>query len=185
MFIRLLFTSIFLVIVVQSAVTNTSEGQPPTALASPKQASLDEDYDLIDKKSNAEGSGAGANLDDYADEDEDQLSKITMISSSTFTTTKLTTSTKIPKQKNENITKKDDADANEFNDDYKDDLADDVDYNEITTTNITSTSLSSTLPSSIVSRPTPIRILFGFLTRPPIAAGVLAGESIFKKLIFF
>ena len=182
MFIRLLITSIFFVIVVQSAsaVTNSSKGQPPTALVLPKQASLDEDYDLTDHTTNAEGSGAAASLDEYADEEEDQLSKVTgttMISrTSTTTTIQLTTTTtNIPNKKN--LTKNDDLDTNEFNEEYKDDLEDNVDYNEITTkiTDTTLSSSSSIRPTTVVHRPTPIRVLFGFLTRPPIAAGILAG----------
>ncbi len=181
MFMQLLITSIFFILVVQSAVTNSSKGQPPTATPIlSKQASLYDDYDLTDKKTNAEGgSGAAASLDEYADEEEDdQLSKITAttMSSSTSTTTTTTkrTTTKIPEQKDGNSTKNDDLGVDEFNEDYKDDLEDDIDYNEITT-KMTSVSLSSTRPSSVVQRHTPIRILFSFLTRPPIAAGILAG----------
>jgi len=174
MFVRLLVTSVLFFFTVQSAVTNSSKSQSPAALVIPKQASPFDDYDLNDKNNNtAEGSGGGINLDDYADEDEDdQLSKVTAttISSSTSTTT-TTTTTKIP---DGNSTKIADLDANEFDEDYKDDLEDDVDYNEITTKS-TSVSLSSTRPSSDVHHQTPIRVLFSFLTRPPIASGILAG----------
>jgi len=182
MFIRLLITSIFFVVVVQSTVTNSSKGQPsasPPIL--PKQASLDHDYELNDKKTNVEGSGGAASLDDYADEeDDDQLSKITattMISSSSSSTTSTTTKLPEQKKKNESSTKPNDLDSNEFNEDYKDDLEDDVDYNEVTT-KITSVSLSSTRPSSTVQHRTSIRVFFSFLTRPPIAAGILAGLAI-------
>jgi len=177
MFIQLLLTSVLFVVTVQSAVTNSSKIQSPTALVIPKQASPFDDYDLNDKNNNtAEGSGGGINLDDYADEDEDdQLSKVTAttISSTTSTTTTTTkrTTTKIP---DGNSTKIADLDANEFDEDYKDDLQDDVDYNEITTKS-TSVTLSSTRPSSDVHHQTPLRVLFSFLTRPPIASGILAG----------
>lgn len=175
MFIRLLISSIFLIVVVQSAVTNSSKGQPPATATLPKSASLYDDYDLTDKKTNGEGSGASASLDEYADEeDDDQLSKITATTISSTTST--TTTKKIPEQKKkiESGTKPNDLDKDEFNEDYNDDLVDDVDYNEVTT-KLTSTTLSSTRPSSVVQRRTPLRALFSFLTRPPIAAGILAG----------
>jgi len=181
MFIRLLITSILLIIVVvQCTVTNTS---PPASLTLPKQASLDEDYDLNDKKTNAEGSGGGATLDEYADEeDDDHLSKVTAttMSSTTSTTTTKRTTAKIVEQKKKNETSKnDDFDTGEFSEDYKDDLEDDVDYNEVTTIKTSRVSLSSTQPSSVVHhRPTPFRALYTFLTRPPIAAGILAGLAI-------
>jgi hypothetical protein len=179
MFIRLLITSIFFIAIVHSAVTNSSKGQPPTVTPIlPKQASLYDDYDLNDKKTNTEGSGGTASLDEYADEDEeDQLSKITattIISSTSTTTTTTTTTILEEKMKNETSTKSDDLVTDEFNEDYKDDLEDDVDYNEITT-KTTIFSLSSTRSSPVVQHLTPIRVLFKFLTRPPIAAGILAG----------
>jgi len=178
MFIRLLITSIFFIAIVQSAVTNSSKGQPPTVTPIlPKLASLYDDYDLNDKKTNTEGSGGTANLDEYADEDEEnQLSKITAttIMSSTSTTTITTTIILEEKMKNETSTKSDDLVTDEFNEDYKDDLEDDIDYNEITT-KTTIVSLSSTRPSPVVQHLTPIRVFFKFLTRPPIAAGILAG----------
>jgi len=183
MFFRLLVTSILFFIVVQSAVTNSPKDQPPAVLTLPKQASLYDDYDLNDKKTNVEGSGTAASLDEYADEEEDdQLSKITattMNSSTSTTTTTKPTTTKIPeeKKKNETSTKTNELDTNEFNEDYKDDLVDDVDYNEITT-KTTSVSLSSTRSTSTVHHLTPIRVFFSFLTRPPIAAGILAGLAI-------
>jgi len=182
MFIRLLIISIFLVVVVQSTVTNSSKGQSPDTPILPKQASIYDDYDLNDKKTNVEGSGGAANLDEYADEEnDDQLSKITAttMSSSSSTTTPTTTTIKLPEpiKKNESSTKINDLDTDEFNEDYKDDLEDDVDYNEITT-KMTSVTLSSTRSSTVVRPRTPIRVLFSFLTRPPIAAGILAGLAI-------
>jgi len=179
MFIRLLITSIFFIAIVQSAVTDSPKVQPPTATPIlPKQASLYDDYDLNDKKTNSEGSGGTASLDEYTDEDEeDQLSKITattMMSSTSTTTTTTTTIILEQNMKNETSTKNDDLVTDEFNEDYKDDLEDDVDYNEITT-KTTIVSLSSTRPSPVVEHLTPIRVFFKFLTRPPIAAGILSG----------
>lgn len=188
MFIRLLIiTSILFASVVQSAVTNSSKGQPSAFPILPKQTSVDDDYDLNDKKTNIEGSGGTASLDEYADEEiDDQLSKITAttISSSTSTTT-TTTTIKLPEQKkkNESSAKINNLDADEFNEDYKDDLEDDVDYNEMTT-KITSVSFSSTRPTSVVQHRTPLRVFFSFLTRPPIAAGILAGSYIKKQIDF-
>ena len=177
-----------LLVVVQSIEINSSKGQSTTIPIFAKQASNDEDYDLTDKKGQIEGSGVTASLDDYADEeeDDDQLSKIT----ATIVTTTLRTSTttsKSPELKKLNNTatirmKFDDLDANEFNEDYKDDLEDAVDYNELTT-KLASTLGSTTRSSTIVQHRTPLRVLFAFLTRPPIAAGILAGsfDSIRKK----
>lgn len=232
MFIRLLVISIFLVVVVQSTVTNSSKGQIVDALTLPKQApSLYDDYDLNDQTSlgtNAEGSGGAASIDEYADdEEEEQLSKVTAttttVSSSTSTmgtttrittttaptTTKRTTSTTTtalnkwtkttfnyeqPKKKTQSSTTTtvssafNDLDASEFKDEheeYADDLEDDAYYNEPTVSNKVSTvSISSprypiptTRPSLAVNHTAPIWVLFSFLTRPPIAAGILAGKS--------
>jgi hypothetical protein len=182
MFIQLLTTSLLCIVVVvvaQSTVTNSLQGQSPAASILPKQASLDDDYDLNDKTTTAEGSGIAASLDDYVDEeDDDQLSKITATTTSTSTST-TTTTTKRPELKkiNESSIKSDDFDANEFPEDYKDDLDDSIDYNEITT-KMTNVFLSTTRSSSTVSHRTPLRVFFGFLTRPPIAAGILAGLAI-------
>jgi len=221
MFIRLLVTSIFLIVIVQSAVTNSSKGQNPDALTLPKQASLYDDYDLSDQKSSGtsvEGSGGAASLDEYADdEDEEQLSKVTAttvssrMSSSTTTTTTTTTSTTTKrmtlshkwmkttfnyeqiKKKNQSSTTLspafNDLDASEFKDDheeYADDLEDDAYYNEPTVSNKVSLSTFSitrypvltTRQSLGVNHTTPIWMLFSFLTRPPIAAGILAGLAI-------
>ncbi|CAF1080256.1 unnamed protein product [Rotaria sordida] len=174
MFIRFLITSIF-IIVVQSTVTNNLKNKSSSTLLSPKQFSFDDDDDYLnDKKIHSEGSGSSATLDDYADEDgddddDDQLSKI--ITSSTVSTTttvkRIITKTFEQKKKNENYTKINSFDINEFYDDYKDD----IDYNE-PTIKTTTILLSSTI------RPTSIRIILSFLTRPPIAAGILGGLAI-------
>ena len=82
-----------------------------------------------------------------------------------------------------------DLDGSEFKDDqeeYTDDLEDDAYYNEPTVSNkISSTSFSTTRYPYPTTRQTlgvnhtaPIWILFNFLTRPPIAAGILAGLAI-------
>ncbi|CAF3978995.1 unnamed protein product, partial [Rotaria sp. Silwood1] len=86
-----------------------------------------------------------------------------------------------------------DLDASEFKDDneeYADDLEDDAYYNEFTVTNKISTStttktylttryLTPTTRQSLIGNHTaPIWILFKFLTRPPIAAGILVGLAI-------
>jgi hypothetical protein len=225
MFIRLLVKSILLIVVVQSAVTNSSKGQTADALTLPKQTSLYDDYDLNDQKTlgtNVEGSGGAASLDEYADdEEEEQLSKVTAttITSSLpskttatttttiSTTTKLTTSTTTESNKwikttvnYEQIRKKNqssttlspafnDLDASEFKDDheeYADDLEDDSYYNEPTISNkvsfptfsTTRYPILTTRQSLAVNHTTPIWMLFSFLTRPPIAAGILAGKSI-------
>ncbi|UJR15189.1 hypothetical protein I4U23_002150 [Adineta vaga] len=68
-------------------------------------------------------------------------------------------------------------DVNEFDEDYKDDLEDSVDYNEATT-KTSSIPLSSTRSAPVVPQQKPIRVFFSFLTRPPIAAGILAGLAI-------
>jgi hypothetical protein len=229
MFIRLLVTFILLVVVVQSAITNSSKGQTADALTLPKQASVYDDYDLNDQKTlpnNVEGSGGGAaSLDEYADDEEDeQLSKVTAttirtsisttITTTTITTTVLTsastttrrsTSTssnrwmKTTSNNYEPMRKKNqssttlspafnDLDASEFKDDheeYADDLEDDAYYNEPTISNkispssfsITRYPMLTTRPSLAVNHTTPIWMLFTFLTRPPIAAGILAGKS--------
>jgi len=229
MFIRLLVTSILLIVIVQSAVTNSSKGQNADALTLPKQASLYDDYDLNDQVTlgtNVEGSGGAASLDEYADDDEEeQLSKVTATTvssslspkttvttttttaTSTTMTTKRTTSTTTLSDKwmkttvnYEQIRKKNqssttlspafnDVDASEFKDDheeYADDLEDDSYYNEPTITNKVSLPTFSTTrypilttrQSSSTNYTTPIWMLFSFLTRPPIAAGILAGLAI-------
>lgn len=97
-----------------------------------------------------------------------------------------------PKRKNENSTISstfNDLDVNEFKDDheeYADDLEDDAYYNEPTISN--RVAMGSPPPTRYPSPPTrapismnhttPIWILFSFLTRPPIAAGILAGLAI-------
>ncbi|CAF0938177.1 unnamed protein product [Rotaria sordida] len=229
MFIRLWVTSILLIIVVQSAVTNSSKGQIADNSKLLKQDPLDYDYDLNDQKllgNTIEGSGGAASLDEYADDDEEEeLSKITAniisssststISTTTMTTTttkstaiKTTTTTTILltpwmkttfnyEQRNEKnrtistttLSTFSDLDASEFKDDneeYADDLEDDAYYNEFTVTNKISTTTYSTTryltpttrQSLVVNHTAPIWILFKFLTRPPIAAGILAGLAI-------
>jgi len=82
-----------------------------------------------------------------------------------------------------------DLDASEFKDDheeYADDLEDDAYYNEPTISNKISLSSFSTTRYPIpttrqslgVNHTTPIWMLFSFLTRPPIAAGILAGKKL-------
>ncbi|CAF2744089.1 unnamed protein product [Rotaria sp. Silwood2] len=233
MFIRLWVTSILLIIVVQTAVTNSSKGQTADSLKLLKQDPLDYDYDLNDQKllgNNIEGSGGAASLDEYADDDEEEeLSKVTanIISSSmtsTITTTttttaksttiKTTTTTTILltpwmrttfnyEQRNERnrttstttLSAFNDLDASEFKDDneeYADDLEDDAYYNEFTVTNKMSTTTThsttryltpTTRQSLVVNHTAPIWILFKFLTRPPIAAGILAAIGIFTSII--
>ncbi|CAF0938160.1 unnamed protein product [Rotaria sordida] len=234
MFIRLWVTSILLIIVVQSAVTNSSKGQIADNSKLLKQDPLDYDYDLNDQKllgNTIEGSGGAASLDEYADDDEEEeLSKITAniisssststISTTTMTTTttkstaiKTTTTTTILltpwmkttfnyEQRNEKnrtistttLSTFSDLDASEFKDDneeYADDLEDDAYYNEFTVTNKISTTTYSTTryltpttrQSLVVNHTAPIWILFKFLTRPPIAAGILAAIGIFTSVI--
>jgi uncharacterized protein YchJ len=81
-----------------------------------------------------------------------------------------------------------DGDASEFKDDheeYADDLEDDAAYyNEPTISNKVSLTVFSTTrypilttrQSLAVNHTAPIWIIFTFLTRPPIAAGILAGK---------
>lgn len=82
-----------------------------------------------------------------------------------------------------------DIDGNEFKDDqeeYGDDLEDAAYYNEptISTKSSLTTFLTTRYPIlttrqiSSVNHTTPIWMLFSFLTRPPIAAGILAGLAI-------
>jgi hypothetical protein len=82
-----------------------------------------------------------------------------------------------------------DLDASEFKDDheeYADDLEDDAYYNEPTISNKISLSsfsttrypIPTTRQSLAVNHTTPIWMLFSFLTRPPIAAGILAGKKL-------
>jgi hypothetical protein len=127
----------------------------------------------------------------------------------TTTTTKLTSSTTTlsnkwskttfnydqPKKKNVSSTTSstfNDLDANEFKEDheeYADDLEDDAYYNEPTVSNkVSMSSFSSTrypIPStrqpSTGNLTTPIWALFSFLTRPPIAAGILAGKNFYLR----
>ena len=242
MFIRLLVTSLFLIIVVQSAITNSSTGQAADALTLPKQASTYDDYDLNDHKTlpnNVEGSGGAASLDEYADdEEEEQLSKVTAstvrtsvsimttTTTTTFTTTTTTTTVSTStstttrrrtfsttssnryvkttsnyfepiRKRNQSSTTLspafNDLDGSEFKDDqeeYADDLEDDAYYNEPTVSNKVSPSsfsitrypvLTTRQTTVAVNHTTPIWMLFTFLTRPPIAAGILAGKSFFSK----
>lgn len=243
MFIQLLVSSLLfaIVVVAQTPATNSSQGQSTSTIAiQPKQGSMYDDYDINEQKLSGgriEGSGGGANLDEYADdEEEEQLSKITAtLSSSTSTSTSrsttnmpsttrttmttITTTTTLstttttattstsrrmttpttrwmkpsdpPKKKNFTTTTPAlDLDGNEFKDDheeYADDLEDDVYYNEPTVTSkITVASIISTprYPTVTTRSPvpvnhtTPLWVLLNFLTRPPIAVGILAGLAI-------
>ncbi|CAF0975435.1 unnamed protein product [Adineta ricciae] len=172
-----LITSFLLFVTVQSAVfSNSARQSTSTAAILPKQALAFDQYDLHDGTSTAEGSGDGANLDEYADDDEDeQLSKVTA-STSTIRTT-MTTTTKRSEMKTANSTKMMDLGANEFDDDYKDDIEDSIDYNEATT-KITNVPLTTTRSEPAIPPQKPLRLFFNFLTRPPIAAGILAGLAI-------
>ena len=176
MLFQLLITSFLLFVTVQSAVFGNSARQSTsTAAVLPKQALAFDQYDLHDGTSTAEGSGDGANLDEYADDDEDeQLSKVTA-STSTIRTTMTTTTTKRSEMKTANSTKMMDSGANEFDDDYKDDIEDSIDYNEATT-KITNVPLTTTHSGPAIPPQKPLRLFFSFLTRPPIAAGILAGK---------
>jgi len=251
MFIRLLVVLICsIVIVVQSAVTNSSKGQKADDLTLSKQNSLYDDYDLNDPKllgNNGEGSGGSASLDEYADdeeeEEEEDLAKVTATTTTnrpttttkttittTTTTTVATTATittrrttrttttttstsqwsKSPfnyesfKRKNQSTTTLSpafsDVDASEFkddNDEYADDLEDDAYYNEPTILSekqppsTIKTSSTVRYPSLTtrqivpVNHTTPIWMLFTFLTRPPIAAGILAGKIDLHRVVVF
>ena len=181
MFLPLLITSFLLFIVVQSAVFDNSARQSTTTAAVlPKQALSFDQFELHDGTSTAEGSGDGANLDEYADDDEDeQLSRVTASTSTKRTTmTMTTTTTKRSEMKTANSTKMMDLGANEFDDDYKDDIEDSVDYNEATT-KITNAPLATTRPGPAIPPQKPLRVFFSFLTRPPIAAGILAGNYLY------
>ena len=180
MFIRLLVTFFLLCVTVQSAVTSSSKSPSPNAAILPKQAASFDQLELNDGTATVEGSGEGANLDEYADDDEnEQLAKVTATTMSSSTST--TTTTKLPPKKTTNVTKSSDLDANEFDEDYKDDLEDNVDYNEVTT-KTSNVSPSSTRPSHAAQPPkTSMRVFFGFLTRPPIAAGILAGSYLLSQ----
>ena len=122
----------------------------------------------------------------------------TMMTTTTTTTTipsskwmKSTSTYDQPRRKNENSTISstfNDLDVNEFKDDheeYADDLEDDAYYNEPTISNRvpmgspppTRYPSPSTRAPISMNHTAPIWILFSFLTRPPIAAGILAGKS--------
>lgn len=85
-----------------------------------------------------------------------------------------------------------DPDVDEFKDnqeEYPDELEDDAYYNEATVTTKSSTTatttsmattryiIATTRQSSLGSHSTPLWALFKFLTKPPIAAGILAGKN--------
>ncbi|CAF3556511.1 unnamed protein product [Rotaria socialis] len=101
MLVRLLVSSCLLILVVLSALINSSKGQTFDDLKLQKQEPPDYDDDLNDPKSlgnNGEGSGLGggeASLDEYADdEEEEELLKLaSKIPSTTSTTSKTTTTT--------------------------------------------------------------------------------------------
>lgn len=113
------------------------------------------------------------------------------LSTTTTTTTRWMKPNDSPKKKNFTTTTPPlDLDGNEFKDDheeYADDLEDDVYYNEPTVTSkVTVPSMISTprypmvttrSPVS-VNHTAPIWIVLNFLTRPPIAVGILAGLAI-------
>ena len=153
-----------LVVVVQAAI---AKGQVSAQPVSPTDG-----LDLTKPKTSVEGSGAS--LDDYADEDiDDQLAKIT---ATTTTTTTTTTKAAVSTKTTTRPMGEDDFDANEFKEDYVDDLEDET-FSRDTTSQ---TTLAPIRPSSTAKHPPrqyiPLRVLFGFLTRPPIAAGILVGK---------
>jgi hypothetical protein len=80
------------------------------------------------------------------------------------------------KNKNKSSTINDDLDVDEFKEDYPDDLQDETFYNEVTSESTNVLSTTTTRQSSTVHNNKRIWILFSFLTRPPIAAGILAGK---------
>ncbi|CAF1314137.1 unnamed protein product [Rotaria magnacalcarata] len=176
MLIRLFIINIFLCIIVQCASINTLKEKLSSSSTFPKQYSNDYDGNL-----NIEGSGNIANLDEYPDEDDDDddLSKLTSttISSRITTTKRLIPKVVELKKKTASIEKLDDADSNEFDDDYKEDLEDDTVYNEVTI-KVTSTGPSTTNALDVTRRPASIRGFLSFLSRPPIAAGILGGLAI-------
>lgn len=131
--------------------------------------------------------------------------RTTSTTTSTKTTTTMTTTilnrwTKIGLKNNEFMKMKNlssttlspafnDLDASEFKDDpeeYTDDLEDDAYYNEPTISNKippnsfppTRFPILTTRSTSSVNHTAPIWVLFSFLTRPPIAAGILAGKFV-------
>ena len=168
MFTRCLIASMCCVAVAQAAIAKGQVAAQPV--------SLTDGLELTKPKTSVEGSGAS--LDDYADEDiEDQLAKITVT-----TTTKSTTTTKVASSTKTTTRPvgEDDFDANEFKEDYADDLEDETFSRDSTS----QTTLAPTRSSSTVKHPPhqyiPLRVLFGFLTRPPIAAGILVGK--YKQL---
>lgn len=165
MFTRCLIASMCLVVIVQAVI---AKGQ-----VTAQPLSLTNGLDLTKPKTSVEGSGVS--LDDYADEDiEDQLVKITATTTTTTTTTKAAQSTKTTTRP----VGEDDFDANEFKEDYADDLEDETFSHDTTSP----TTLAPVRLSSTVKHPShqyiPLRVLFGFLTRPPIAAGILVGLAI-------
>ena len=105
------------------------------------------------------------------------------------TTTRWMKPSDSPKKKNLTTTTPPlDLDGNEFKDDheeYADDLEDDVYYNEPTVTSkLTVASMMTTPRQPLVTtrspapvhHTSPVWVLLNFLTRPPIAVGILAGR---------
>jgi hypothetical protein len=173
-----------LIVVLQSATIDTL-GKRTTHSTLPSKDSFVNKINANDLKSTGEGSGA--NLDDYDDEDE-QLVKITTttILSSTkhvlTTVTSMRSSTIKPAKKNISSNMNYDLDDNEFKDDFSDDLEESAYDHDLTSLEnaplFSSTSYSTTItkiPANIVSQSS-IRTFFRFLSRPPIAAGILVGK---------
>ncbi|CAF0907597.1 unnamed protein product [Adineta steineri] len=133
------------------------------------------------------------------------LTTITTTSTTTYSTTTTTLINKWskttfnydqPKKKNPSSTTSsspsppyNDIDASEFKDDheeYADELEDDAYYNEPTLSNKVSSTLFTPPPypmlttrqSLTTNQTRPIWTIFSFLTRPPIAIGILAGLAV-------
>lgn len=160
MFVQCLLICSFLLVVIQPAMTT---------LPLPSQSALIDKIPSNDQKTAVEGSGVS--LDDYEDED-DQLAKVT--ATTTLATTKRTTI--VSSTKGGNATNNDELDENEFKEDFSDDLEDVAYDHELTSSDSTASSTSTTRVSITVSPLSPVRAFFSFLTRPPIAAGILVGE---------
>lgn len=184
---RLLLISIFLLIVIQYAVTDTVKIKPASIFKPQQQSTFidDDDYSNDDNKNlNIEDSSSIANLDEYNDEDDDDDNDedlIKLTSTTVSTTTKRSLSKLLDlKQKYDSTKKPTDAGDKEFDDDYND-LDDDVSYDE-TTTKGTTARLTTKSTTMVTHRQSSLRLFLTYLSRPPVAAGILAGKIFNHKI---
>ena len=166
-----LICPVFLLLIQAAGTVDVNDRTTTLASALPLKSALIEKIPSNDQKTTIEGSGAS--LDDYEDEDE-QLAKVTATTSTTLSTSKR--STIASSTKAHNSTNNDELDDNEFKEDFADDLEDIAYDHELTSLDSTVLPPSTTRTPTTAQNPSPARVFFGFLTRPPIAAGILVGK---------